>query len=453
MNFPHLRHRLKTLSPILLCGSLLFAEDDPKALVQDLVRNIGNLDKGMLIARGSIERVRGAGFPTLSHLVREIIKAKELQIRLRLFTVLHSVIAEAAAASETKKIKLSDDIFQILADLVANKDEKFVVRYWVAKSFANVGNPKKVGILSKILQEEEIKESLQILAIKAIATERSGDDTLVKYAQNRNFRLREAVCDALKGVKTKQILGVHFQGLVDSNVLVRQAAIQAMLVHTGDPKGFNPHALPEISENWPPIKRWYDWIQRERLNWKPEDQTAFFNCPVPEIRQQVCKSLVGTEAPEVLFTLFTGMLDEAEYVREEAMGMLEGRESAPPKHDIHAAPEKRRPSEIAWAKYVQKEVKQWDWVPQAKRSFPTAKIVLCEAFGGLKQKRVARFLYYMLFDPNPDVRTAAINGLNQYQPADNRFSFNPKGTIEERYDKLEPIFKWLEKNQKNFADP
>ncbi len=189
------------------------------------------------------------------------------------------------------------------------------------------------------------------------------------------------------------------------------------------------------------------------MAWKPEDQPPFFNCPVPEVRKLVCKSLAGSDEPEVLFTLFTALLDEYVYVREEAMSMLESRESAPPRHDIHAEPEKRRPSEIAWAKYVQKEVKDWDWLHQARRSSSSAKIVLCESLGGLKQKRVVNFLYYMILDRDVDVRTAAISGLNRYRPADNRFAFNPEGTISERNNSLGPIFEWLTKNKKNFGDP
>jgi HEAT repeat protein len=453
MNFSHVGPRLISISPILLCGALLFAEGDPKALVRDLIDNIEDPTRGMLLARGSVERVRAAGLPTLPYLVRELSKTKNVQVRLRLLTVVNAVISEAAAASATKKIKLPDEIFQVLDVLVANKDESFVTRYWVTKSFRHVSNEKMVETLSKVLQEDEVKETLQIMAIRAIGTERSGDDILVKYSQSYSFRLREAVCDSLKGAKTKQILGVNFQGLVDPNVLVRQAAIQALIVHTGDPKGYNPHALPDITESWPPIKRWYEWMQSERLRWKPEDQVQFFNCPVPEIRRKVCKSLAGSKRPEVLFTLFTALLDRDENVREEAMSILGSRENAPPRHDIRAAPDKRRPSEIAWAKYVQKEVKKWDWLPQARRSSSSAKAVICEALGGLKQKRVARFLYFMILDSDVDVRTAAINGLNRYRPADNGFSFNPEGTIRERHSEIGPVYEWLKKNQENFADP
>jgi HEAT repeat protein len=167
----------------------------------------------------------------------------------------------------------------------------------------------------------------------------------------------------------------------------------------------------------------------------------------------VCKSLAGSKRPEVLFTLFTALLDRDENVREEAMSILGSRENAPPRHDIRAAPDKRRPSEIAWAKYVQKEVKKWDWLPQARRSSSSAKAVICEALGGLKQKRVARFLYFMILDSDVDVRTAAINGLNRYRPADNGFSFNPEGTIRERHSEIGPVYEWLKKNQENFADP
>lgn len=453
MNFPHLRHRLKTHSSLLLCGTLLFAEGDPKAMVQNLVSEFSDLDRGVLSSRESIGTVRQAGAPTLRYLVQEVSKAEDVQVRLRLLTVMHTVIVEAAVASGTKKIKLPDDSFQILADLVSNKDEHFVTRYWVTKVFAHLSNQKMVEILSTVLEEDEVKESLQTLAIMAIGTERSGDDILVKYSQSQSPRLREAVCDALKEAKTKQVLAVQFQGLFDPSVLVRQAAIQALVVHTGDPKGYDPHAQPESSESWSPISRWYEWVRGEKLDWKPTDQVQFFNCPVPEVRQQVCKTLAGSDAPEVLFTLFTALLDEAEPVREAAMGMLEGRASAPPKHDIHAAAEKRRPSEIAWAKYVQKEVKQWDWVPQARRSFSGVKIALCEALGGIKQKRVVRFLYYMVLDGDADVRAAAISGLNQYRPADSGFLFNPMGTVEERNDGIVPIFKWLEENQKNFSEP
>ncbi|MDP6506879.1 MAG: HEAT repeat domain-containing protein, partial [Planctomycetota bacterium] len=242
MNFSHVGPRLISISPILLCGALLFAEGDPKALVRDLIDNIEDPTRGMLLARGSVERVRAAGLPTLPYLVRELSKTKNVQVRLRLLTVVNAVISEAAAASATKKIKLPDEIFQVLDVLVANKDESFVTRYWVTKSFRHVSNEKMVETLSKVLQEDEVKETLQIMAIRAIGTERSGDDILVKYSQSYSFRLREAVCDSLKGAKTKQILGVNFQGLVDPNVLVRQAAIQALIVHTGDPKGYNPHA-------------------------------------------------------------------------------------------------------------------------------------------------------------------------------------------------------------------
>jgi hypothetical protein len=391
--------------------------------------------------------------------------AQANQAKLRLVSAGHEVIA---ANSDGSKVRLSDEAFQCLKEFALDKEEKgFVARYWSVKALGGLDNEGTFETLSAILGEVEAQDVLKIQALLSIGKTGKGDELLARHISSPNFRIREAVCDALRGRDSKYALVSLFQGMVDEDIRVRSAAVEALALLLELPKFKKSPGIVELKKEMPnpeqispsAERRWFDWmIGLKGYVWAAEDMVGFLKASSPEIRTQVCAALKGAKSPGVLFGLYRGVMDQDKSVREAALGVLkeltQGKDFG---LDPAAADKDRVGPEKAWFGFILEQMGDFDWVDIARGSSERVRERICQSVTGMKTKRAVRFLYFMLLCPEVGVKKAATEALNhlktQVFKEEKPFNFSPEAPNEVRDGLLPPIHEWIKEHQKEFTGP
>jgi len=465
------------LTPLLIAGSFGLTSSRPlhaqglssaqAETVRDAIRVLedeGSSPFAVDSAIGDLEKVG----PRCLVLVYQSAKAqKSNQAKLRLVYAGYRVISANANGG---KAQIPDEALGFLKEFAGNSDGKeFVARYWSVKSLGGVRNGGTLEVLSKILEEGEVKQVLQIQALRSIGKAERGDEVLVQYIDSKEFRIREAACDACRGIFSKYALVCLFQGLVDADVRVRGAAIDSLAVLLDLPE---VRVLPGVDKlretlsnpdvvDGKAVRKWYDWIVAQKdLNLTAEDLIGFLKAPDPEINREVCGKLSGSKAPKVLFARFRLLTDEDRFVREAALkGLKELSEGKDLGLDPFADEKDRQEGEKAWFGFLLKEMGEFDWEPLARTSGKKLRASLCRCVTGMKTKRALRFLYMMLLAPEESVRTEAINAFNYLKTTvfkeEKPFAFDPAASLEVRNseEQLPAVHEWMKQHKTEFTGP
>jgi len=443
----------------------LTAQEEQK--VREAVKILEDETSVAFAVERAISQLERIGPKCLVTLYKAAKAQKSNQAKLRLVYAGYRVIL---ANADGGKVRIADEALGYLEGFAGNSDEKeFVARYWSVKSLGGVQDGGILEVLSKIMEEGEIKQVLQIQTLRSIGKTGLGDEVLANYIDSREFRIREAVCDAYRGRFSKHALVCLFQGLVDVDVRVRGAAIDSLTVMLDLSEVRDREGVPGLKRHLPNpdvvdkkvVRLWYDWIiAQEDLNWTAEDLIGFLKAPDPEINRGVCSKLSGSKAPKVLFAHFRLLTSEDRFVREAALkGLMELSEGKDFGLDPFADEKDRHEGEKAWFALLLKEMGEFDWEPLARTSDRNLRESVCRCVTGMKTKKALRFLYMMLLAPEESVRTEAINALNHLKTKvfkeEKPFAFDPTASDEERNSEkqLPAVHEWMKLHRDEFTGP
>ena len=431
--------------------------EEPKPLpdiseLQRCIDLLSNESKKIIDLRSCVGEngiIMAFGTKSVGPLLDAAKAAKGARAKLRLVQMTCKVIeAEGNGAGAT----LSDGAFASLRQIATNTEEEFVARYWAIKALGRVKNEGAVAALDGVMTEKKSREvlqeqALQVQAIMAMGRTKQAEAELATHIKSVNFQVREAACDAFDDAKSKLAFSSLFRGLVDDDVRVRAAAIDALGKHTGDDQmGYYPDTPEEKA-----VRRWYDWMLAQRkLKWAPEGMAPFFKCSQPDIRVEVLGRMKGSEAPAVLFTYFAALTDRDKRVNAAALSNLKGIEGVEGmSFERPGDDEQWIPIRKAWFDFIWKRLGKWDWISEGRAARPAARAAICLHLKGVKNAKAVRFLYYMLFDPSDKIRTLAIRSLSYLKTEvfkDGRaFEFDPTASREMRMGQLPEVFDWLGK--------
>jgi HEAT repeat protein len=146
---------------------------------------------------------------------------------------------------------------------------------WIAELFYNLGLESKAAekALMKDIHTQDQHLRLQVQwALGRVSNDDEVVDRLLDnmmHDRNPLFRDKAACALAYDQIHLKPIQKVKLyagliQGLSSEEPQVRQIAIQALRIHTGQDKGFNPGATPE--ERQAKIEIWRKWLEEYKAN-------------------------------------------------------------------------------------------------------------------------------------------------------------------------------------------
>ena len=185
-----------------------------------------------------------------------------------------TVVASLIAQGKTAAVKaLGPGVLPVMVRLYESSDE--MQRTRIAETFYQLGwkSPAAKRVLMKDVHTSNQYLRLQVQwALGRVSSDDDVVDVLLENMENdANPLFRDKATCALAydqiHLTEKQKARLYeglIQALSDPKVDVRRIALQALSIHTGQTKGFNPEA--QVAERENSIRQWKRWLEEYKSN-------------------------------------------------------------------------------------------------------------------------------------------------------------------------------------------